>query len=154
MGRAEVGAMQVKQAGQTMTEVVQAIQQVTAIVADISGASAEQSAGVAQISAAITQIDQATQQNAALVEEMAAAASSLQTQAQDLVHTMARFQLGESIGRASANNGPAGRSTVPGNSPASGRPVRHPAQPLVVTEHSTGPQSASKNGDQKNFQAL
>ena len=154
MGRAEVGAMQVKQAGQTMTEVVQAIQQVTAIVADISGASAEQSAGVAQISAAITQIDQATQQNAALVEEMAAAASSLQTQAQDLVHTMARFQLGESIGRASPNNGPAGRSTVPGNSPASGRPVRHPAQPLVVTEHSTGPQSASKNGDQENFQAL
>jgi methyl-accepting chemotaxis protein len=38
-------------------------------------------------------MDQATQQNAALVEEMAAAASSLKSQAQDLVGTVAVFKL-------------------------------------------------------------
>jgi methyl-accepting chemotaxis protein len=38
-------------------------------------------------------MDQATQQNAALVEEMAAAASSLKSQAQDLVQTVSVFSL-------------------------------------------------------------
>jgi hypothetical protein len=38
-------------------------------------------------------MDQATQQNAALVEEMAAAASSLKSQAQELVQAVAFFNL-------------------------------------------------------------
>jgi hypothetical protein len=38
-------------------------------------------------------MDQTTQQNAALVEEMAAAASSLKSQAQELVQTVAVFKL-------------------------------------------------------------
>jgi methyl-accepting chemotaxis protein len=38
-------------------------------------------------------MDQVTQQNAALVEEMAAAASSLNSQAQQLVQAVAVFQL-------------------------------------------------------------
>ena len=42
---------------------------------------------------AVTQMDQATQQNAALVEEMAAAASSLNSQAQELVHNVSVFKL-------------------------------------------------------------
>jgi methyl-accepting chemotaxis protein len=41
-------------------------------------------------------MDQATQQNAALVEEMAAAASSLKSQAQDLVQVVAVFRLSDS----------------------------------------------------------
>jgi len=41
----------------------------------------------------VTNMDQATQQNAALVEEMAAAASSLRSQAQELVQTVAVFKL-------------------------------------------------------------
>jgi methyl-accepting chemotaxis protein len=44
---------------------------------------------------AVTQMDQVTQQNAALVEEMAAAASSLKSQAQELVQTVAVFKLGQ-----------------------------------------------------------
>jgi methyl-accepting chemotaxis protein len=38
-------------------------------------------------------MDQATQQNAALVEEMAAAATSLNSQAQDLVQAVSIFRL-------------------------------------------------------------
>ncbi|WP_027995534.1 methyl-accepting chemotaxis protein [Simplicispira psychrophila] len=93
VNRVEAGTAQVDQAGHTMTEVVQSIQQVADLMSAISAASAEQSAGVGQVGEAIVQMDQVTQQNAALVEEMAAAASSLQTQAQDLVQTVAVFQL-------------------------------------------------------------
>ena len=84
----------VDQAGVTMTEVVTSIKRVTDIMGEISAASNEQSQGVSQVGEAVTQMDQATQQNAALVEEMAAAASSLKTQAQDLVQTVAVFKLG------------------------------------------------------------
>jgi methyl-accepting chemotaxis protein len=91
--RVEFGTTLVDQAGTTMTEVVQAIQRVTDLMGEISAASNEQATGVAQIGEAVTQMDQVTQQNAALVEEMAAAASSLKSQAQDLVHTVSSFKL-------------------------------------------------------------
>jgi methyl-accepting chemotaxis protein len=92
--RVEQGTLLVDQAGATMTEVVGSIRRVTDMMGEISAASAEQSQGVEQIGEAVTQMDTVTQQNAALVEEMAAAASSLQSQAQDLVGTVAIFTLG------------------------------------------------------------
>ena len=92
--RVEQGTSLVDQAGVTMAEVVDSIRRVTDIVGEISSASTEQSLGVNQIGEAISQMDQTTQQNAALVEEMAAAASSLKSQAQELVHAVAVFQIG------------------------------------------------------------
>ena len=91
--RVEQGTLLVDRAGSTMTEVVSSIRRVTDLMGEISAASSEQSSGVAQVGDAVTQMDQATQQNAALVEEMAAAASSLKAQAEDLVRTVAVFQL-------------------------------------------------------------
>jgi len=91
--RVEQGTALVDQAGSTMNEVVTSIRRVTDIMGEISAASSEQSQGVAQVGEAVTQMDQATQQNAALVEEMAAAASSLRSQARDLVQTVAVFKL-------------------------------------------------------------
>ncbi len=91
--RVEQGTVLVDQAGVTMTEVVSSIRRVTDIVGEISAASHEQALGVAQVGEAVTQMDQTTQQNAALVEEMAAAASSLKSQAQELVQTVAVFTL-------------------------------------------------------------
>ena len=98
--RVEQGTALVDQAGATMTEVVRSIGRVTAIMGEISSASSEQSAGVAQVGEAVTQMDQVTQQNAALVEEMAAAASSLRSQAQDLVQTVAVFKLDHDVTQA------------------------------------------------------
>jgi len=95
--RVEQGTALVDQAGVTMTEVVGSIRRVTDIMGEISAASNEQSQGVAQIGEAVQQMDQVTQQNAALVEEMAAAASSLKSQAQDLVGTVAVFKLGGQV---------------------------------------------------------
>ena len=87
------GTLLVDRAGATMTEVVAAIRRVTDLMGEISAASTEQAQGVGQVGEAVQQMDQVTQQNAALVEEMAAAASSLRTQAVDLVQVVAVFQL-------------------------------------------------------------
>jgi methyl-accepting chemotaxis protein len=91
--RVEHGTALVDQAGETMTEVVGAIQRVTDIMGEISAASIEQSAGVSQVGEAVSQMDQVTQQNAALVEESAAAAESLKSQARALVQAVAFFNL-------------------------------------------------------------
>ncbi len=91
--RVEQGTALVDNAGTTMTEVVNSIRRVTDIMGEISAASNEQSLGVSQVGEAVTQMDQVTQQNAALVEEMAAAATSLKSQAQELVQTVAVFKL-------------------------------------------------------------
>ena len=92
--RVAQGSALVDRAGATMSEVVASIRRVTDIVGEISAASREQSLGVAQVGEAVMQMDQVTQQNAALVEEMAAAASSLKSQAEDLVQVVSVFQLG------------------------------------------------------------
>ena len=91
--RVEQGRAQVDEAGRTMTEVLAAIGRVSSIVTEISAASNEQRAGVSQVGQAVTQMDQTTQQNAALVEQSAAAAESLRQQAQEMVDTVAGFQL-------------------------------------------------------------
>ncbi|MEG1116092.1 MAG: methyl-accepting chemotaxis protein [Janthinobacterium sp.] len=91
--RVEQGSVLVDKAGATMTEVVSAIRKVTDIMGEISSASSEQSTGVGQVGEAVTQMDQATQQNAALVEEMAAAASSLNSQARELVNAVDVFKI-------------------------------------------------------------
>jgi methyl-accepting chemotaxis protein len=91
--RVAQGTALVDRAGVTMAEVVSSIQRVTDIMGEISSASVEQSSGVAQVGEAVTQMDQATQQNAALVEESAAAASSLKTQAEQMVQAVAVFKL-------------------------------------------------------------
>jgi methyl-accepting chemotaxis protein len=90
--RMEKGSALANDAGDTMTEVVDAIRRVTDIVAQISAASTEQSQGVAEVSEAVSQMDQATQHNAALVEESAAAAASLRDQSRQLVDAVAVFK--------------------------------------------------------------
>ncbi len=93
VAQVEQGSALADKAGTTMIEVVNAIRRVTDIMGEISAASVEQASGVGQVGEAVTQMDQATQQNAALVEEMAAAASSLKSQAGDLVNAVAVFRL-------------------------------------------------------------
>ena len=85
----------VGRAGQTMQEVVTAIQSVSDLVAEISASSADQSGSSSRIGESIGQMDRVTQQNAALVEQMAAAASSLQTRADDLVQVVEIFRTEE-----------------------------------------------------------
>jgi methyl-accepting chemotaxis protein len=90
---AESGSERVDTAGATMTELLDSVRRVTAIMAEISAASSEQTSGIEQVNATVTHMDEATQQNAALVEEANAAARSLQQQAEALAAAVARFRL-------------------------------------------------------------
>ncbi len=92
--RVEQGTLLVDKAGATMTEVVSSIQRVTGIVSEISVASDAQATGVAEVGDAVSRMDQVTQQNSALVEQMAAAASSLRSQANDLLRVVDVFTVG------------------------------------------------------------
>ncbi len=123
--RVEHGTALVDQAGETMAEVVGSIRRVTDIMGEISAASNEQATGVGQVSEAVTAMDQATQQNAALVEQTAAAASTLESQARELVGVVSVFKLANDSGqRASA---PRARPSPP--RPAVRQPLAAPAKP-------------------------
>lgn len=87
------GNQLVRRTGQTMAGVVDSVEQVNALIGDITNATQEQSSGIAQINQAVGQLDSVTQQNSAMVEELAAAASSLQAQAQVMREAVAVFRL-------------------------------------------------------------
>jgi methyl-accepting chemotaxis protein len=137
--RVEQGTLLVDKAGATMTEVVTSIRRVTDIMGEISAASAEQSAGVAQVGAAVSQMDHATQQNAALVEEMAAAASSLKTQAQELVQTVAVFKIAGSLVRPAMAAPAKVRSSNPKATPHKGPERREGGIPKGAAARSHAP---------------
>ncbi len=80
-------------AGQTMSEVIDAVDSVRKVMEEIAAATVEQSGGIGQVNQAVGQLDAITQQNAALVEEAAAAAASLAQQADSVAHALAVFRL-------------------------------------------------------------
>jgi len=88
------------EAGQTMSEVTQAVSRVTHIMEEIAAASIEQRRGIEQVNQAISQMDEVTQRNAALVEEAAAASQSLQDQGQELNAAVAFFRIESYTARA------------------------------------------------------
>lgn len=96
VSKVESGNSLVNQSGETMKEIVTAIQRVNDIMSEIAAASAEQASGIDEVSKAVTQMDEMTQQNAALVEEAAAAAESMRTQASELTGRVGTFKLSES----------------------------------------------------------
>jgi methyl-accepting chemotaxis protein len=87
------GSALVQRAGSTMREIVQSVQQVNQIMAEIAAASQEQSAGIEQVSHSITQMDANTRQNAALVEASTEATHAMGSQAAGLAEAVARFRL-------------------------------------------------------------
>ena len=87
------GSQLVNNAGQTMGQVVSAVQQVNALIVGITGSAQEQSMGLSQINQAVGQLDSVTQQNSAMVEQLAAAASTLQSQAKVMNEAVRVFRL-------------------------------------------------------------
>ncbi len=91
--RVGAGVGLVHQAGASIQAIVEQVERVRDVVAEISSVSSEQAEGVAQINAAVSQLDQMTQQNAALVEQSAAAATAMSEQARALSEVVRRFRL-------------------------------------------------------------
>ncbi len=94
--RIESGTRLVHEAGNTMGQIVDSVNQVGTIISSISATANEQSAGISEVGQAVSELDQMTQQNAALVEESAAAAQTLKGQSQHLAHAVSMFELKDS----------------------------------------------------------
>ncbi|WP_293649372.1 methyl-accepting chemotaxis protein [uncultured Pantoea sp.] len=93
VNRVNTGSQLVGTAGETMSDIVNAVTRVTDIMGEIASASDEQSRGIDQVGQAVTEMDRVTQQNASLVEESAAAAASLESQASRLSQSVAVFRI-------------------------------------------------------------
>jgi methyl-accepting chemotaxis protein-1 (serine sensor receptor) len=94
VAKVESGTLLVREAGTTISDVVDNARRVNDIVSEMMAASHEQAEGIGQVNTAVSQLDQMTQQNAALVEQSAAAAESLQDQARRLVEAVGVFNIG------------------------------------------------------------
>ncbi len=149
--RVAQGTALVDRAGATMSEVVGSIRRVTDIMGEISAASSEQSSGVAQVGEAVVQMDQATQQNAALVEEMAAAAGSLKTQAEELVQTVAVFNLGSRVTGMRGSNFAASTRTAPSPRAAPALRTANPPKLAVKSAAAKAGPTASSEGEWESF---
>jgi methyl-accepting chemotaxis protein len=100
------GTRLVEAAGTTMQEIVESVQRVTGMMAEIAAASQEQLTGIEQVTGAVTQMDRVVQQNAALVGESFAAAENMSAQAEQLMESVARFKLAEASGTVQARPAP------------------------------------------------
>ena len=94
-----LGTALVKEAGDTIQEVVSSVEQVALIISDISTSTHQQATGMLQVSASIDLIDDVTQKNAALVEEAAAVAAAIKEDTAALARMASVFQLGPQPGR-------------------------------------------------------
>ena len=88
-----VGSQLVHQAGNTMTEVVEGIRNVSTIVAEIAQAANQQTQEIGNVNQTVGEMNHVTQQNAAMVEQAASGAQSLREQAAELERLVHTFKL-------------------------------------------------------------
>jgi methyl-accepting chemotaxis protein len=107
VNKVATGSALVQDAGRTIGDVVNAVQQVTTLIREISESSRHQSTGLETLNASVTEMDESTQRNAAMTEEAAAAAGSMQEQAIQLSAAVGVFTLTAGAGAAAAKTLPA-----------------------------------------------
>jgi methyl-accepting chemotaxis protein len=93
VAQVESGALRVGQAGRTMQEIVQAVQQVTGVLAEMTDASVQQSDGIEHVNQAVLELELVTQQNASLVDETASAAAAMAEQVERLQSAVDTFKV-------------------------------------------------------------
>jgi methyl-accepting chemotaxis protein len=93
VAQVESGSQRVGQAGRTMQEIVQAVQQVTGVLAEMTDASVQQSDGIEHVNQAVMELELVTQQNASLVDETASAATAMAEQVDRLQTAVDAFKV-------------------------------------------------------------
>ena len=91
--KVQEGNVKTDMAQKTMSESLDLVRRVSALMGEINGASTEQLSGISQVNSAVAQLDTITQQNAALVEENAASAMALSSQAKSVSETVQVFRI-------------------------------------------------------------
>ncbi len=95
--KVDEGSRLVDESGDTLSEIVEAVEKVTELIAQIASSSVEQSTGIDEINRAITTMDEMTQQNASLVEQTSAASQSLKDEGKQLIHLMNFFASDDNV---------------------------------------------------------
>ncbi|WP_373017847.1 methyl-accepting chemotaxis protein [Thiomicrorhabdus sp.] len=101
------GTKLAEQSGTALSEISQAITQVTEIVGEIAHSSVDQSQGIEQLNQAIVLLDRNTQENAHLVELSASSAQAIANQSEQLVARMAQFRIPAKFETEAKNSGSA-----------------------------------------------
>jgi len=96
--KVENGTELVDRSGQTLQEIMNSVQRVSAIIGEIAAASQEQATGIDQVNKAVLQMDHVTQANSAQTEELSSTAQSLSDSAEQFQKLVAQFQLNEPRG--------------------------------------------------------
>jgi methyl-accepting chemotaxis protein len=134
------GVKLVRQAGESLTRILEASQKVSATIADISAASGEQANGIDEMSQAVAHLDEMTQQNAALAEQSAASAASLSGRIGQLNDLVATFRT-----RREATGGRIAAAPAAVNArPAPAAPARATPAPAPATA-ATKPKLSTPN---------
>lgn len=94
VGKVQDGRQLVHASGETLSEIVAAVEEVSIMMQEIAAAAQEQTSGIEQVNTAVAQMDEMTQQNAALVEEASAAGASLADQANAMNSVVEFFSVG------------------------------------------------------------
>ncbi len=89
----ENGSLRVELAGRTMHDIVQAVQQVSGVLAEMADASQQQSDGIEHVNQTVVELELVTQQNASLVDDTATAASAMAEQVARLQEAVDTFQV-------------------------------------------------------------
>lgn len=91
--RVESGNALVTSAGDTIKDVVEQVQRVSALIDEVTRSASGQSQEIERVGQGVADLDQATHQNATLVEQSAAVADNLQAQAQRMVAEVSVFRV-------------------------------------------------------------
>ncbi|MHA3902291.1 methyl-accepting chemotaxis protein [Castellaniella sp. WN] len=118
VSRVGAGSSQVRRAGETMREIVEAVTRVSDIMSEITAATIEQSSGIDQINLAVAQMDSVTQQNALLVQQAAESAGSLESLAAEVNQALAVFQVDDPADGDHGTPVPSPIATAPAMEPA------------------------------------
>jgi len=134
VSKVDTGSTLVRNAGNTMREIVDAVTQVSTLIAEINASSHSQSTGLERLNGTVTEMDESTQRNAAMTEEAAAAAGSLQEQAIALTQAVGVFKLDQAggAGRDAASHPAAGAGSAGMGGRKVASPVRPAARPVLT----------------------
>lgn len=90
--KVDIGTHLVNRSGETLSDLVESVENVSRIISELSVATVEQETGIRQVNSAVTQMDEMTQQNSALVEEATAASKNMASQAQAMAKSIGFFR--------------------------------------------------------------
>ncbi|XOV79807.1 MAG: methyl-accepting chemotaxis protein [Aestuariibacter sp.] len=93
--RVKTGSALVNQCGDSLTDILKHVEQLSSLIAGIATATNEQALGISEVNQAMAELDDITQQNAALSEEVSSASASSLRQVEDMVDMVSFFTVDE-----------------------------------------------------------